>query len=404
MRLSHALNQEVVFVDARPPFLFSRRQLLRGLLATGAFGVTLKLGACTSSNPAASGDGDAAGELVVGFVYVGPRDDYGYNQAHAEGHDVVSTLPGVVTREEAFVPETTAVQESIRSMIDLDGASAIFATSFGYFDPHVLELAKEYPDVQFFHCGGLYQEGVHPENVGSYFGYIDEAQYVAGVVAAYASQTKKLGFIAAKPIPQVLRNINSFTLGARSIDPGITTQVIFTGDWSLPVREAEAANSMADQGVDVLTCHVDSPKVIVETAERRGIFSSGYHADQTSLAPKGYLTGAEWNWGGVYTRYVEMLQEGKTLMNGGIPHLVRGGLKEDFLKMSPYGPAVSEEAKQAADAAKDQLTVGTLVIYTGEIKDNKGNVVIQKDQKLEQTAIELEKMDWLAEGVSGNVG
>lgn len=388
-------------MDARPPFSLSRRQVLRGLLATSAFGLSLKLNACTNASSSAAG---GEGDLVMGFVYVGPRDDYGYNQAHAEGHDAVSQLEGVTTREEAFVPETTAVQESIRSMIDLDGASVIFATSFGYFDPHVLELAQEYPDVQFFHCGGLYQEGVHPDNVGSYFGYIDEAQYVAGVVAAHASQSKRLGFIAAKPIPQVLRNINSFTLGARSIDPSVTTQVIFTGDWSLPVREAEAANSMADQGIDVLTCHVDSPKVVIETAERRGIFSSGYHADQTALAPKGYLTGAEWNWAGVYTRYVEMFKEGKTLMNGGVPHLVRGGLKEDFLKLSPYGPAVSDEAKQAADAAKEQLLAGELVIYSGEVKDNKGNVVIQSGQKLEQTSIELEKMNWLMDGVLGSVG
>lgn len=397
-----AFNQEVIPVDTRPPFSLSRRQMLRGLLATSAFGVSLKLGACTntSSSNASGGDGD----LVIGFVYVGPRDDYGYNQAHAEGHDAVAQLDGVITREEAFVPETTAVQESIRSMIDLDGASVIFATSFGYFDPHVLALAEEYPDVQFLHCGGLYQEGVHPQNVGSYFGYIDEAQYVAGVVAAQTSQSKRLGFIAAKPIPQVLRNINSFTLGARSVNPSVTTQVIFTGDWSLPVREAEAANSMADQGIDVLTCHVDSPKVIVETAERRGIFSSGYHANQMDLAPKGYLTGAEWNWAGVYTNYVQMLKEGKTLMNGGIPHLVRGGFKEDFIKLSPYGPAVSEETKQAADTAKNQLVAGELVIYSGEIKDNKGKVVIPSGQKLEQTSIELEKMDWLTDGVSGSVG
>src|SRR4249919_1746952 len=130
---------------------------------------------------------------------------------------------------------------------------------------------------------------------------IDEAQYVAGVVAGLTTKTNKLGFIAAKPIPQVLRNINSFTLGARSVNPKVTTNVVFTGDWSLPVKEAEAANSLIDQGVDVLTMHVDSPKVIVQTAEKRGVFVSGYHANQAILAPKGYLTGAEWNWAKIYT-------------------------------------------------------------------------------------------------------
>ncbi|TVQ13298.1 MAG: BMP family ABC transporter substrate-binding protein [Leptolyngbya sp. DLM2.Bin27] len=384
----------------KPTFQVTRRQAIRGLLATGAFGLTVKLSGCGNA-PTAAGDSDS---LTAGFIYVGPKDDYGYNQAHAEGRASLDGIAGVKTSEEASVPETNAVQETMRSMIDLDGATAIFATSFGYFDPHVLALAQEFPDVQFFHCGGLYEAGVHPNNVGSYFGYIDEAQYVAGIVAAHASNSKRLGFIAAKPIPQVLRNVNSFTLGARSIDPSVTTQVIFTGDWSDPVREAEAANSMADQGIDVLTCHVDSPKVIIETAERRGIFASGYHANQAELAPQGYLTGAEWDWSNVYKNYVTLMQEGKTLMNGGIPHLVRGGFQDGFLKLSPFGPAVSAAAQQDAEAAKTQLMAGDLVIYKGEIKDNQGKTVIAGGKELGQTAVELEQMNWLAEGVMGSVG
>jgi simple sugar transport system substrate-binding protein len=340
----------------------------------------------------------------MGFIYVGPKDDYGYNQAHAQGKEGVSKLPGVKTVEQANVPETTDVQEAMRNMIEQDGATVLFPTSFGYFDPHILKVAKDYPEVQFLHCGGLYQEGKHPNNVGSYFGYIDEAQYVAGIVAAKTSKTGKLGFIAAKPIPQVLRNINSFTLGARSVNPKVTTLVIFTGDWSLPVKEAEAANSMADQGVDVLTCHVDSPKVIIETAEKRGIFSSGYHANQAVLAPKGYLTGAQWDWTNVYSKYAEMIRAGKTLMNGGIPHIVRGGLKDGFLKLSSYGPAVSAEAKKDADAAKVKFTDGSMVVYKGGLKDNTGKVVIPAGKDLKQQDGELEKMNWLAEGVVGKVG
>ena len=131
-----------------------------------------------------------------------------------------------------------------------------------------------------------------PKNAGSYFGYIDEAQYVAGIVAGSTSKTGKLGFVAAKPIPQVLRNINAFTLGARSVNPKATTRVVFTGDWALPVKRP-SPNGLIDQGADVVTMHVDSPKVIIETAERRGVYSSGYHANQSTLAPKGYLTGAE---------------------------------------------------------------------------------------------------------------
>jgi basic membrane protein A and related proteins len=388
-------------VSNRKLLHLSRRQVIRGLLATTAFGITARFGTGCSS---AEGGGGATDQITIGFIYVGPKDDYGYNQAHAEGAaGVAESFDWVKIVEEASVPETTAVEESMRSMIDIDGASVLFPTSFGYFDPHILKLAEEYPDVQFFHCGGLYQEGTHPANVASYFGYIDEAQYIAGIVAAHTSKTGKLGFIGAKPIPQVLRNINSFTLGARSVKPEVTTQAIFTGDWALPVKEAEAANSMADQGIDVLTCHVDSPKVVMETAEKRGIFSSGYHADQTALAPKGYLTGAEWDWTSVYSKIAEDIRAGKTLMDGSIPHILRGGLAEGFWKLSPYGPAVSEQAKQDAEAAKAAFMDGSLVIYNGEIKDNTGAVVVEAGQSLKQQDPVLEQMNYLVEGVIGSV-
>ncbi len=382
------------------PFHLSRRQTIRGLLATAAFGAATKLTGCSSS---ADSSGGAAGDTVVGFVYVGPKDDFGYNQAHAEGAKAMAAVPGIKIVEEASVPESTAVLETMRSMIEVDGASVLFPTSFGYFDPYIIELAAEFPEVQFFHAGGLYQEGVHPKNVGSYFGYIDEAQYVAGIVAAHTSKTGQLGFVAAKPVPQVLRNINSFTLGAKSIKPEITTQVVFTGDWAVPVKEAEATNSMADQGVDVVTCHVDSPKVVMETAEKRGIFASGYHANQATLAPKGYLTGAEWDWVSIYTFLGEQLVGGKTLMAGDIENVFRGGLADKFCKLSPYGPAVSATAKTDAEAAKAQFLKKELVIYNGALKDNKGKEILAAGDKYEQQNVELEKMDWLIEGVKGSV-
>jgi basic membrane protein A len=338
----------------------------------------------------------ASAPLTVGFVYVGSRADYGYNQAHAEGAQAVSALPGVKVREEENVPETVAVQKTMESMINLDGAKLIFPTSFGYFDPHILTLAQKYPDVTFLHCGGLYQEGKHPKNVGSYFGYIDEAEYVAGTVAGLTTKSNKLGFIAAKPIPQVLRNINAYELGARSVNPAATLTVIFTGDWSLPVKEAEAANSLIDQGVDVLTAHVDSPKVVVETAEHRNIYSTGYHASQAALAPKGYLTGAEWNWSKIYTDYVNEVQTGKPW-----PHLVRGGLKEGYVKLSPYGEAVSADARKKADEAKAGLIAGTLVIFKGPLKSNTGKEILAAGASRGQTDLELEKMDYLVEGVKG---
>jgi len=367
----------------------SRREALGRLGAAGMMGALAPLGLRVAA---------AADKLVVGVIYVGPRDDYGYNQAQAQAAAEIKKMPGVRVVEQEKVPETTDVQKTMASMIEQDGATLLFPTSFGYFDPHILRLAEKYPKVRFAHCGGLWTEGKHPRNAGSYFGYIDECQYLDGIVAGHASKSKKLGFIAAKPIPQVLRNINAFTLGARSVDPTITTQLIITGDWSLPVKEAEAANSMIDQGVDVITCHVDSPKVVVETAERRGIGVCGYHANQAALAPKGYLTGAEWNWLTPYSMHVKDAIAGKPMVN-----FLRGGLKEGFVRASAYGKAASERARKNADGIKAQMMKGDYVIFKGPLKDNTGKVIMAAGAGQKQTDPTLEQMSYLVEGVIGKV-
>ncbi|WP_079433885.1 BMP family ABC transporter substrate-binding protein [Zoogloea sp. LCSB751] len=373
---------------AQTRFSAGRRDILR-ILGTGA---------AASALPFGIGLAGAADKLVVGVIYVGPRDDFGYNQAQAQAVAALKKMPGVKVVEEEKVPETVAVQKTMEAMINQDKASLIFATSFGYFDPHVLKMAEKYPNVRFAHCGGLWTAGKHPKNVGSFFGYIDECQYLDGIAAASASKSKKLGFIAAKPIPQVLRNINAFLLGARSVDPKATVKVIFTGDWSLPVKEAEAANSLIDQGVDVLTCHVDSPKVIVETAERRGVYSCGYHASQARLAPKGYLTGAEWDWQTPYTQIVKATLDGKPMVN-----FLRGGLKDGFVKPSPFGPAVSAEAKKKSEAVKAAMLKGDFPIFKGPLVDNTGKTVIAAGKVLGQQDPLLESMNYLVDGVIGQV-
>src|ERR1700674_179656 len=253
--------------------MLSRRQVLQGSAA-------LALAGGFSVKPVFAAD------TVVGFIYVGSRDDYGYNQAHAAGAAALKKIAGVKVVEEEKVAETDAVEKTMESMISLDAAQLLFARLFGYFNPHILKLAGKYPKIRFEHAGGLWTEK-DPKNVGSYFGYIDEAQHVSWIVAGATSKTGKLGFVAAKPIPQVLRNINAFTLGARLANPKATTQVIFTGDWSMPVKEAEATGSLIDQGVDVVTCHVDGPKTVMENAARRGAMVSGYHVNASALAPEG---------------------------------------------------------------------------------------------------------------------
>jgi len=263
----------------------------------------------------------------------------------------------------------------------------------------MLAVAAKNPSVRFAHCGGLWTEGKHPKNTGSFFGYIDECQYLNGVIAGHMSKSKKLGFVAAKPIPQVLRNINAFTMGARSVDPNIATTVIFTGDWSMPVKEAEATNSLADQGVDVFTMHVDGPKVIVETAAKRGKMVCGYHASQAKLAPNAYLTGAEWNWLTAYKTIIDAARSGKPH-----PNFVRGGLKDGFVKPSPYGAMVTVAARKNADDIKASMLKGSFDIFKGGsagLKDNTGKVVIAAGKTFKQTDMELEGMNYLVEGVVG---
>ena len=346
--------------------------------------------------PASSAKTDAGKPLPVGFIYIGSREDFGYNQAHAAGAAAVKKMPGVKVYEEESVADSQDCRKTMLSMINNDNAKMIFATSFGYFDPHVIKLANENPDVVFLHCGGLYDPKSHPKNLGTYFGFIDECQYLSGVVAGHCTKTKKLGFVAGKKIPQVLRNVNAFALGARSVDPSITVTVVVNGDWSMPLKEAEAANNLLDTGVDVMTCHVNSPKVIVETTEKRGAMTCGYHFNQLPLAPKGFLTGAEWSWDKIYVDYVKAVKEGRPVSG-----LLRGGLKEGFVHMSPFGPKVPEAAKKQMLEMQAKLTDGTFVPFTGPMKDNTGKTVIPAGSRLEQTAVELEQMDYLVDGVIG---
>jgi basic membrane protein A and related proteins len=362
----------------------NRRTLLKGA-AAGALG----LGTVGRPFPARAGD------TTIGIVYVGPRDDFGWNQAHAVAAASLKRVPGVKVVEEENVPETVAVQKSMESMINLDGANLILATSFGYFDPHMLEMAKNYPKVEFRHASPLWNKDKHPANTGGYFCYLDQGHYVDGVAAGLCTKTNRLGFVAAKPIGLVLRNINSFMLGVKKVNPTATVQVIFTGDWSLPVREAEATNALADAGCDVITCHVDGPKVVIETAERRGLKTCGHNASQAPLAPKGFITGAEYKWATIYKIYADALGKGEK-----VPSLVFGGYDTDLVQNTPYGAGATEEARKAAEAAKADLTARK-PIFDGPKKDNRGKVVVDKaygnyDPFLENT-------DYLLEGVIGSV-
>jgi basic membrane protein A and related proteins len=335
--------------------------------------------------------------ITVGFIYAATRNDYGWNQAHAVAARRIGALPGVKLVEQERVPETVQVERVMESMIQLDGAKVVFPTSFGFW-PFIQKLAPKYPDVLFVHAGGLWKEGDAKNTIG-YRGYMEEPHYLCGIAAGMTSRTGKLGFIGSKPLYFIFNNCNGFVMGARSVRPDATCQVVITGDWDNPVKEAETVNALVDQGVDVIVANVDSPKVAVETAERRGIMSCGYHTDLSALAPNGFLTGAEWNWakGG---DFVKAWQTG-----GPYPNLYRGGFRQEMVALSPFGRAVPHNVQEAVLAARQGFLDDTLKLYKGPLKDNKGNQVIAAGQEISNTdnAFKL-NVKWLVEGAIGSTG
>jgi basic membrane protein A len=349
----------------------------------------------TSSSEAVKSNAPGTGGKAVGFLFVGAKDDYGYNQAAYLGSEgVEKAFPDLKMLRSENVPETAEAERVMEEMIR-QGAKIIFPTSYGHLDP-ALEVAKRHPDVIFFHQGGLKTS----DNLGTYFGTIYEPVYLAGIAAGKMSKTGKLGYIVSVPIPQVLLNVNAFTLGARSVNPAATTTVTFTGSWCDPGQQANAANSLIDSGIDVLTQHQDCTKTVIETAERRGVMTVGYHADASTLAPKGWIVGSVWNWAKLYEDMVKIASEGK--FDGSIyDGKFRGGLKDDIVQLTEFGSVVPEAVKKFVLDKKQELLDGKLSPFMGPVKDQSGSVKIAEGTVPKED--DLEATDYLVEGVIGSI-
>lgn len=335
------------------------------------------------------------GGSAVGFLFVGPKDDYGYNQAAYLGSEAVATaFPDYTILRAENVPENQEAERVMENMIS-NGAKIIFPTSYGHLDP-ALEVAKRHPDVIFMHQGGLKTS----ENLGTYFGTIWETVYLSGVAAGHMSKTGKLGYIVAFPIPQVLLNINAFTLGAQSINPDVTTTVVFTASWCDPAQQAEATNSLIAQGIDVITQHQDCTKTIIETAERNGVMSVGYHADASELAPKGWITGSIWDWGALYSDIVATMSAGEW-KGSEYDGSYRTGLADGAVKLAPFGASVPAEVQQEVLDLQAKILSGEFFPFTGPIYDQDGKVMIAEGVK--NTVEELEATNYLIKGVIGTI-
>jgi simple sugar transport system substrate-binding protein len=366
----------------------TRRQVLAAssnVVAAGALGALLPRMA------------HAQKAVTVGFLYVGPKNDYGWNQSHAVAAQRIARMEGVKLIEQENVPETVEAEKVMEGMIRQDGARVIFASSFGYW-PSVLKVARKYPDALFAHIGALWKDG-DPKNTIGFRGYMEEPHYLCGVAAGHMSKTGKIAFIGSKPVYFIFNNGNGFILGARSVNPKIACQVVITGDWNNPVREAEVTNGLIDQGVDVIVANVDSAKVVIENAERRGIWSCGYHTDVSALAPRGFLTGAEWNWaaGG---QFVKAWQTG-----GSYPNLLRGGFKRDMVALSPFGRAVPEDVRAKVLEARQGFVDDSLKLYRGPLKDNEGNVVLKEGEVIANDDNKFKlNVKFIVEGGIGKAG
>jgi simple sugar transport system substrate-binding protein/basic membrane protein A len=347
------------------------RRTPRGATLVVALLVALLVAACgsngsdgTTSAAADSGSSSGStapgqGSKAVGFIFVGPKDDFGYNQAAYDGAMAVKEdFPDLKVLTQENVPETDEASRIMEAMI-AKGAKIIFATSYGHLDP-AMKVAADHPDVAVVQQGNFIK-GDLPANAGTYFGTVYEPVYLAGIAAGKSTKTNKLGYVYAFPIPQTIANIDAFELGAQSVNPKAETYVVNTSNWCDPAKQAEAAKSLLSQGVDVITQHQDCTGTITKAAEAAGAMVVGYHADASSLAPKGWIAGSEWSWKEMYEDIVKTSLDGK-FTGSKYNANFRSGLKDGLnpFVQSKFGPSVTQETKDlVAKAATDIAGAGS---------------------------------------------
>jgi len=311
----------------------------------------------------------AAEPLKVGFVYVGPVGDAGWTFAHDNGRKHIESKFGdkIKTTFVEKVPEGADAERVIRDLVS-QGNKLIFATSFGFGDA-MEKVAKDHPDVKFEHATGYKTS----ENLRVYEARFYEDAYMAGIVAGSMTKTNTLGFVASFPIPEVLRNINAFTMGARSVNPKVTTKVVWVNTWFDPPKEGEAAQALINQKADVLLQNTDSTAVLL-TAEKNGKFAFGWDSDMSAFAPKAHLGSAIVNWGPYYEKAVNDVLNGTWKTSD-----TKWGTKEGTNDLVKINDVVSDAAKKKVDEVKSSLKAGTFAVFKGPLKDNTGKVVLEKD-------------------------
>jgi basic membrane protein A len=329
-------------------------------------------------------------KLKVAFIYVGPIGDAGWTYAHEQGRQYIEKVFGnqIFTSFIESVPEG-AESESVLRNFAARGYDIIFATSFGYMDP-VIKISKMFPKTVFMHCSG-YKTA---PNVATYFGRMYEPRFLTGLIAGIMTKSNIIGYVAAHPIPEVIRGINAFALGVKYVNPEAKVHVVWSNTWYDPATEKEAAISLLDIGADVIAQHQDSPAP-QQAAQSYGAYSIGYNSDMEAFAPKAYLGAPVWNWGPYYEKVV------RDVMNGTWKSEQYWGGMADGVVDIVVSDLVPESVKNLVSVFKEAIIEGKFHPFTGPIYDQEGNLRVPAGEVLSDG--ELLEMDWFVDNVVGTI-
>jgi len=332
----------------------------------------------------------AAEPLKVGFVYVGPIGDHGWTYRHDVGRRAIEEELGdkVATTYVENVKEGPDTERVVQQLV-ASGHRLIFTTSFGFMNP-TAKVAERTPDVRFEHATGYKRA----PNLSTYMARFYEGRYVAGVIAGKMSKSGIVGYVASFPIPEVVRGINSFMLGARTVNPNMIIKVVWANTWYDPGKEADAAKALIDQGADIISQHTDSPGPL-QVAETRGVKGFGQASDMIAFAPKAQLTAIVDNWNGYYVSRAKAVLDGTWRSSD-----TWGGFDTGMVEMAPFTNMPEDVAKLAA-ATVEKIKSGTLHPFQGPIKNQQGELVVKEGEVVSDE--QLLRIDWYVEGVEGKL-
>ena len=333
----------------------------------------------------------AADPLKVAFVYLGPVGDGGWTYQHDLGRLAIEKEFGskIKTTYVENVPETADAERVIRQLA-VDGNQLIFTTSFGYMDP-TIKVAKMFPKVHFVHATG-YKTAA---NVGTYQTRFYEGAYLLGIIAGKMTKSNVLGFVGSFPVPEVVRNIDAYTLGAKSVNPKITTKVVWVNTWYDPGKERQAAETLVAQGADMLAQNTDSPAV-VQVAQEKGVHAFGWDSDMAKYGPKAHLTANTENWSVYYSEQVK-----QELAGAWKPAQTLWGIQEKLVVLTGLNAAVPADVAKLFNDRKKAIVEGKLIPFAGPIKDNAGAAKVAAGSALPMG--DLMSINWLVDGVEGTL-